>query len=165
MDYSSVEGFGETLVAAVLADPKLRLIYRPHPWLGRVRKSVAAADARIRSAVTSAPDAILDTGEYGWVLDAADACVTDVSSVAHDWRATGKPLFMVAPASATLDAVPKSAFARATVLNPDDAARVPELIAGMKLSERAPVANTQGAPSAFIDAVTATLASRDRPTL
>jgi hypothetical protein len=166
MDYSSVEGFGEKLATAILADPKLRLIYRPHPWLGRVRKSVAAADARIRSAVSASDGSgFVDLGEYGWVLDAADVCVSDVSSVAHDWRSTGKPLFMVPPSSATVDPVPESAYSGATVLAAADASRIPELIATIELSKRPSVANHLRAPSAFIDAVTAALEVADRPIL
>jgi hypothetical protein len=166
MDYSSAEGFGEAMVTSILADPKLRLIYRPHPWLGRVRRSVAAADARIRSGIsTSGGTDIVDTGEYGWVLDAADVCVTDVSSVAHDWRGTGKPLFVVAPSSATVNPLPDSAFAGATILRAVDAARVPKLIAAIELSHRPSVANHNGTPSAFIDAVTAVLEIADRPIL
>lgn len=100
MDYSSVELLGENIVASVLNAPGLRLIYRPHPWLGRVRAASAEADARIRRAIIAANRGdIVDTGEYGWVLDAADVCVTDVSSVVSDIRALGKPLLIAETAA------------------------------------------------------------------
>jgi hypothetical protein len=54
----------------------------------------------------------VDSGGYGWQWDFADACVTDVSAVAYDWLATGKPLLITEPAasayrppSALLDAL------------------------------------------------------------
>ena len=55
---------------------------------------------------------MVDSGGYGWQWDFADACVTDVSAVAYDWLATGKPLLITEPAasayrppSALLDAL------------------------------------------------------------
>jgi hypothetical protein len=95
MDYSSVESLGEAIVGAVLASPDLRLIYRPHPWLGRVRPASASADARLRSTMAAANrGAVVDTGEYGWSLNAADLIVTDVSSVVSDAVALGKRLLL-----------------------------------------------------------------------
>jgi hypothetical protein len=95
MDYSSVESQGDAIVAAVLESPRLRLIYRPHPWLGRVRPASAAADARLRRAIVAANrGAVVDTGEYGWSLNAADLVVTDVSSVVSDAVALGKRLLL-----------------------------------------------------------------------
>ena len=102
MDYSSVETLGESIVAAVMADPTLRLIYRPHPWLGRVRQASAAADARIRRAIATANRGdVVDTGDYGWALKVADCCVADVSSVVFDARALGKPVLVTDSASAS----------------------------------------------------------------
>jgi hypothetical protein len=95
MDYSSVESSGEAVVAALLAAPGLRLIYRPHPWLGRVRPTAAQADARLRRMITAANNGgVVDTGDYGWSLAAADVCISDVSSVASDAEAMGKPVLL-----------------------------------------------------------------------
>jgi hypothetical protein len=95
MDYSSVESLGEAIVGAVLASPGLRLIYRPHPWLGRVRPASASADARLRGTIAASDrGAVIDTGEYGWSLNAADLVVTDVSSVVSDAVALGKRLLL-----------------------------------------------------------------------
>ena len=41
---------------------------------------------------------LVDSGGYGWQWDFADACITDVSAVAYDWLATGKPLLITEPA-------------------------------------------------------------------
>lgn len=118
MDYSSVETVGESIANAVMGTPGLRLIYRPHPWLGRVRPASAAADARIRQAVGAAGAGhFVDTGEYGWSLAAADLCITDVSSVAFDARALGTPLIVTVPTSDTIPPVPESAYAGAVRLS------------------------------------------------
>ena len=102
MDYSSVESLGEQVVSAVLGSPHLRLIYRPHPWLGRVRPASVATDARLRRAIATANRGdVVDTGEYGWALDAADVCVADVSSLVHDFRALGKPVLVTDRLKAT----------------------------------------------------------------
>jgi CDP-Glycerol:Poly(glycerophosphate) glycerophosphotransferase len=95
MDYSSVEALGDAIVGAVLGSQGLRLIYRPHPWLGRVRPASAAADARLRRTIAAVNRGdLVDVGPYGWALAVADVCVTDVSSVAHDIDALGKPLLI-----------------------------------------------------------------------
>jgi hypothetical protein len=121
MDYSSVESYGEAIVAAVLGSPGLRLIYRPHPWLGRVRKETAAADARIRKTLAGSDrGAVIDSLEYGWALTAADLCVTDVSSVAFDARALGTPLVVTKPTSASIPPVADSAYRGATILDLTD---------------------------------------------
>ncbi|MFJ7159782.1 hypothetical protein ACIQUQ_33190 [Streptomyces sp. NPDC101118] len=45
---------GERLVGELLADPGVRLLYRPHPMTGSVDPRAAAADARIRALVRAA---------------------------------------------------------------------------------------------------------------
>ncbi|MEU8529635.1 hypothetical protein AB0C77_29220 [Streptomyces sp. NPDC048629] len=45
---------GENLVRALLADPGVRLLYKPHPMTGSVDPRAAAADARIRRLVQDA---------------------------------------------------------------------------------------------------------------
>jgi CDP-glycerol glycerophosphotransferase (TagB/SpsB family) len=41
---------------------------------------------------------------YGWQWDFADVCITDVSAVAYDWLATGKPLVITEPAATAYSA-------------------------------------------------------------
>jgi hypothetical protein len=129
MGYSSVTTIGEAVVTAVLGAPGLRLIYRPHPWLGRVSAASAAADARIRRTVTAAGrGAIVDTDEYGWTLAAADLCITDVSSVAFDARALGMPVFVTVPTSTAIPPVPESAYTGMVPLTKTDAADIRALL-------------------------------------
>jgi hypothetical protein len=98
--YGSLASHGVALVESLLADPGVRLLYRPHPRTGMASPVHRAADRRIRELVRSAGERhLVDTGPYGWQWAFADACVTDVSAVAYDWLATGKPLVLTEPAS------------------------------------------------------------------
>jgi hypothetical protein len=129
MHYSSIESEGEAIVDAVLGSAELRLIYRPHPWLGRVRRQSAAADARIRKTIAAAGrDDVTDTGDYGWALAQADLCVTDVSSVAFDARALRKPVLVTIPSSTSVLPLPESAFAGMGRLRSQDSTAIRTLI-------------------------------------
>jgi hypothetical protein len=158
MDYSSVESLGEHIVAAVLGSPDLRLIYRPHPWLGRVRPASAEADAHLRRSIVAANRGdVVDTGEYGWAVDAADVCVTDVSSVAHDIRALGKPLLLTVPTSAAVPTRGNATFAGAVRVDTTDSARIRDLIdqalaAGVAAAP-APTISMDGLLAAIADAL------------
>lgn len=112
--YGSLVSHGPALVTALRADPRVRIIYRPHPRTGQADPAYAAADARIRAALAADDDRhLIDRGPYGWQWRFADRCITDVSAVAYDWLATGKPLVMTEPPagayrpdSPLLDALP-----------------------------------------------------------
>ena len=94
---------GAAIIDALRADPRVRIIYRPHPRTGRASAAHGAADARIRAALAADGDRhLIDTGPYGWQWRFADACITDVSAVAYDWLATGKPLVITEPAARCL---------------------------------------------------------------
>jgi hypothetical protein len=98
--YGSLVTHGETIIAALRADPSVRIIYRPHPRTGRASATHGAVDTRIRAALAADGDRhLVDTGPYGWQWRFADHCVTDVSAVAYDWLATGKPLVITEPAA------------------------------------------------------------------
>ena len=100
--YGSLVSHGPALVAAMLADERVRVIYRPHPRTGRSAAEHAAADREIRSLLNRAGDRhLVDTGAYGWQWAFADACVTDISSVGYDWLATHKPLVLTEPVAPT----------------------------------------------------------------
>ncbi|MGW2737143.1 hypothetical protein ACWC4D_23445 [Streptomyces sp. NPDC001288] len=51
---TSVVEAGENIVGALLADPGVRLLYKPHPLTGTVDARAAAADARIRQMISKA---------------------------------------------------------------------------------------------------------------
>ena len=105
MRYSSVAGHGVPLVRSLLTTGRHRLIYRPHPRLGLTLPAYREAHQEILRLIAAAnrtdPAArhVADThGPFGWQVDAATVCVTDVSAVAYDWLATGKPLVLTRPA-------------------------------------------------------------------
>ncbi len=99
MAFGTVVSHGRAIVESLLADPDVRLIYRPHPLTGSLDPAHAAADHDLRARISSAGEPhIVDTGSYGWALDAADAAIVDISSVAYDWLSTGKPMVITAPA-------------------------------------------------------------------
>ncbi|MER6106571.1 hypothetical protein [Streptomyces hirsutus] len=51
---TSVVAAGENLVRALLADPGVRLLYKPHPLTGSVEPTAGAADRRIRELIRTA---------------------------------------------------------------------------------------------------------------
>ena len=96
--YGSLASHGVALVKALLADPDVRVIYRPHPRTGTASPAEAAADQQIRALLGHAGNRhLVDLGPYGWQWEFADVCVTDISAVAYDWLATGKALVVTEP--------------------------------------------------------------------
>jgi hypothetical protein len=97
--YSSVVSHGERLVAALCADPRLRVVYRPHPRTGVSDASYAAADERIRALLARAhPGNRVDASADPYrTFEAADVLVADVSAIAFDWLATGRPMIVTIP--------------------------------------------------------------------
>lgn len=104
MTYGSVRSHGLPLVDALVRSGRYRVIYRPHPRTGVFDPAAAAANtaiaARLRRANRLDPSAghlVDESPDYGWQLRAADTCVCDISAVAFDWLATGKPLLLTEP--------------------------------------------------------------------
>ncbi|SDU98483.1 CDP-Glycerol:Poly(glycerophosphate) glycerophosphotransferase [Microlunatus sagamiharensis] len=99
--YGSLVSHGVAVVESLMSDPEVRVVYRPHPRTGLSSPAHAAADRAVREVLRRDGERhLVDDGPYGWQWDFADACVTDVSSVAYDWLATGKPLVVTEPTAA-----------------------------------------------------------------
>ena len=97
--YGSLTSHGVAIIEALVADPSIRIIYRPHSRTGYASRKHRDADRRIRSLLAKSGDRhLVDRDGYGWQWDFADACITDISAVAYDWLATGKPLVITEPA-------------------------------------------------------------------
>jgi hypothetical protein len=97
--YGSLASHGVAIIEALLADPSVRVIYRPHPRTGYASSTHRSADKAIRTLLAKEGDRhLVDREGYGWQWEFADACVTDISAVAYDWLATGKPLVITEPA-------------------------------------------------------------------
>ncbi|MGB3374937.1 MAG: CDP-glycerol glycerophosphotransferase family protein [Microbacterium sp.] len=103
--YGSIATHGEALMRELLASPRHRVIYRPHPRSGVVNEQYGAAHRRILSAIAEANAAdpaahhVYDDGpELGWQLAAADVAIVDISAMVYDRLAAGKPLLITRPA-------------------------------------------------------------------
>jgi CDP-glycerol glycerophosphotransferase (TagB/SpsB family) len=92
-NYSSLDLFGPEVVRAVLALPKVRVVYRPHPQsLTSTSESVQESHAEI---VRMLDEATVADPAAGHVVDSrsdvlglclsVDLLVTDISSVAYDF--------------------------------------------------------------------------------
>ncbi|MFV2145939.1 MULTISPECIES: CDP-glycerol glycerophosphotransferase family protein [Isoptericola] len=97
--YGSVDVLGPELARAVVADPGLRLLYRPHPLTGVRSPAYAAADAEVREVVETAAAAdpsrgheVRTTGEMAATFAEADVLVCDISAAATEWLPTLRPL-------------------------------------------------------------------------
>ncbi|WP_068252085.1 hypothetical protein [Rathayibacter tritici] len=129
--YGSIRSHGVALVRGLLADPRFRLIYRPHPRSGAVDAEYAAADRAIIAMITAANAAdaraghVHDTGaELGWQLAAADLAIVDVSAMVYDRLATGRPLLVTRPASPWAEVDESGYLGDAEWLRAEDAAAI-----------------------------------------
>ncbi|WIE62451.1 CDP-glycerol glycerophosphotransferase family protein [Curtobacterium sp. MCLR17_032] len=108
--YGSIASHGTTIAEQVLASPRHRLVYRPHPRSGVLDPAYKAAHQRIVAAVEAAnaadPSAhhVYDDGPtLGWQLAGADVAITDISAMIYDRLAVGKPLIVTRPVSSEAD--------------------------------------------------------------
>lgn len=104
MTYGSVRSHGLTLVKALVASGRHRVIVRPHPRTGVVDeqqgKAVEQIAEIIAQANTADPSArhIFDqTPTFDWQLKVSDVAISDVSAAVIDWLATGKPIVVTKP--------------------------------------------------------------------
>jgi hypothetical protein len=97
--YSTVKAYGEQLVSGLLADPALRVVYRPHPRTGASDRTYREADRRIRALISAHPGrARVDTSTDPIpALASAHVMIADVSAIATDWLIEGRPLITTVP--------------------------------------------------------------------
>lgn len=131
MAYSSVVSHGAAMLTALVQDERFRVVYRPHPRTGAVDPAYARADRALGALLEDAnrrdPSAghLVDRDtDFGWHVRAADLCVTDVSAVAFDWLACGRPLVLTQPASLEAVIAPGSLADRLDTLGAVDAPHV-----------------------------------------
>jgi hypothetical protein len=113
MAYGSIATHGAALLTGLLADRRFRVVYRPHPRSGAFDPAYGTASSHLARLVAEANHAdptaghVVDTETaFGWHLARLDACITDISAVALDWLATGKPLVLTRPESPYADVEP-----------------------------------------------------------
>lgn len=137
-NYTSIDMFGEAIVATILKTPNVRLVYKPHPRVEQSEDSaVSTADARIRELIDTANSEggghiVAMQGDILPMFADVDLLVTDVSSVGLDflYLRPDAPLILTdrrANATALTNEAP---IARATPvlssLNKDDFAAIIE---------------------------------------
>ena len=120
MAYGTLPESGAAIVESLLS-AGARVIYRPHPRTGFVNETFARAHEEISALIESAPGSLVDLGKAnGWQREEADACVAEMSSVAFDWLASGKPLVLVEPADHRAVTVSDGLFSRVPSVSPSD---------------------------------------------
>lgn len=98
--YSSLCTHAETMLRS-LRDAGVRIIYRPHPLTGVRVPEFGVADRAVRELLAEGGHTISDDRPLQLDFAEADLLISDVSAVANDWLATGKPLIVTTPAAAT----------------------------------------------------------------
>jgi hypothetical protein len=133
--YGSIASHGESLVDALLATGRHRVIYRPHPRSGVVSRDYGDAHRRIVATLQRA-NALDPSAQHlhdaspalGWQLAAADVAITDISAMVYDRLATGKPVMVTRPASAEAEIDTTGYLSACEWLGVDDAVGVVPLI-------------------------------------
>lgn len=97
MAYGTLAQNGEDIVRSLL-DSGHRVIFRPHPRTGVLKKDFAAALEAVEELLTADPRGFVDRSpDVSWQFDIAEVALAEMSSVAFDWLATLKPLVMIEP--------------------------------------------------------------------
>src|SRR5699024_4432323 len=97
MSYGTIAFNGEPIVT-VLLGAGYRVIFRPHPRTGVMRQDFEKAVETVTETIESDPRGFLDESpDVSWQFDEADIAVVEMTAVAFDWLASGKPMVMVRP--------------------------------------------------------------------
>src|SRR5699024_4757346 len=97
MSYGTIAFNGEGIVTGLL-DAGYRVIFRPHPRTGVMQHEFEKAVETVTEIVESHPRGFLDQSpDVSWQFDEADIAVVEMTAVAFDWLASGKPLVMIRP--------------------------------------------------------------------
>ena len=144
--YGSLRSHGPVIVAALLADGGYRVIFRPHPLTGKRDPQYAAARDQVAKMIATSLEEDPGAGhvvdldsDFGWQLAECDLCVADVSAVALDAVAAGKPVVITEPAAASANVPSNSVMSRFDLLPASEAARVVEWLENAQTGEQAEV--------------------------
>jgi len=102
-NYSSLERMGPQMIRRILAElPDVRIIFKPHPASGVQRPGMAQARVEIVELLAAANAGHLYVGPEASItlyecFDAADALISDISSVVTDYLYTERPLITSNP--------------------------------------------------------------------
>jgi hypothetical protein len=95
--HTSLVSMGREIVATLLATPGVRVIYKPHPLTGTVKKAAAQASRDIADMLLSAGphhETVLTGRDLYDCFNDSDALVSDISSVVSDYLKSEKPYFV-----------------------------------------------------------------------
>jgi hypothetical protein len=144
-DYGSVEALGEAVARALIGDSRFALTYRPHPLTGLRLAGHGSANERIKAMVEAAgaPHRVSAGGPIEADFDRADVLVTDVSSVATDWLATGKPQLITVPADPAARVAPTALLERTPRLTVAGVAHLADDVATLASDESGAAARAE----------------------
>ncbi|WP_181272984.1 CDP-glycerol glycerophosphotransferase family protein [Brevibacterium oceani] len=129
MAYGTIAYNGEAIVTSLL-EAGYRVIFRPHPRTGVMRHDFEKAVGDVAEIVESDPRGFLDKSpDVSWQLDEADLAVVEMTSVAFDWLASGKPLVMVKPHEPEAEVLEGGLLDRCPSVDPDGRESVVDLVA------------------------------------
>src|SRR5699024_366389 len=128
MAYGAIAYNGAEIVTTLL-ESGYRVIFRPHPRTGVMRREFGRAVEDVTRIVEASPRGFVDgSPDVSWQLDEADLAVVEMTSVAFDWLATGKPLVMVQPHDAKAEILEGGLLDRCPTLRADGRESIVDLI-------------------------------------
>jgi len=95
--YSSIVSHANQMVHEFNKASDCMLAYRPHPLTGSREVKFKEANREIIDYIKNSSSVFFDDSDFGWHLNYFDLLITDVSAVAYDWIATGKPILITLP--------------------------------------------------------------------
>ncbi len=128
MAYGTIAYNGVEIVSSLL-EAGYRVIFRPHPRTGVMRHEFEKAVEDVTEIVEADPRGFLDESpDVSWQLDEADVAVVEMTSVAFDWLASGKPLVMVKPHEPDAEVLEGGLLDRCPAVDPKTSDDVVDLI-------------------------------------
>lgn len=144
-EYGSLRSLGEAVVRGLAASDRYRVIYRPHPLTGCRSREYAEADAALRELVGNLPGARVDGPEVELADSFADSDVLlcDVSGVAMDWLASGRPMAFMTPGGDQARPAASPLAAVTPWLGAAEASRIAEVVDDLRDDDAAAEARTR----------------------
>lgn len=135
MSYGSVSSHGVPMLEGLVAAGSHNVVFRPHPRSGVNDPRYKADVESIRALFSGArspggPSYVFDESDaWGWQWSTSDICVTDISAVAYDWMATGKPMMVTEPVNPQATVEDSPALLKIPALRASEAPNAPAILA------------------------------------
>lgn len=147
MAYGSLVSHGLGIARALLADPRYRLVFRPHPRSGSrltehraARREIARLIARAARTDPAAGHYLDTRSDFGPAMAEADVCICDISAMAMDWLPHRKPLLVTRPTDPGAEVDPAGMVRAVPLLDRKNVARVGDIVDELAST---PVSTTQ----------------------